>query len=110
MSPTPVDTLERGIQTLTLIFTALPDVQRSMDVQFMLRFVRRELTQEDAASIIRIRREADELEMVSIRETVDHHRKRGMSDLAARRLAAAEFGSLIAFAVDSLVREASHAE
>lgn len=103
-----IEYVKRGIDTLTRVYAALPDVMRSADLNFLTRFARRELTEHDKEIIGQVRREADSVEKVCIDDATARHVKGGADLTTARRLAAAEFAALFACAVDFGVRGLRH--
>jgi|GEM_PF-6184622 len=96
---------ERGHETLTRIFLALPDLMKSMDVNFLTRFGTETLTADDMEALGRVRHEADGIERELIDLAVIRHLNEGKDKQTARRLASAEFAAIFACGVDFLTRQ-----
>jgi len=101
---------ERGRETLTRIFLALPDIMPSMDMAFLTRFGTDNLTADDMEALGRVQHEADGIERELIDLAVLRHMNEGKDKQTARRLASAEFAAIFACGVDFLTRQgADHA-
>jgi len=101
---------ERGRETLTRIFLALPEIMQSMDVNFLTRFGTETLTADDMEALGRVQHEADGIERELIDLAIMRHLNEGKDKQTARRLASAEFAAIFACGVDFLTRQgADHA-
>lgn len=97
---------ERGHETLTRIFRALPDLMHSMDTAFLTRFGTETLTADDMEALGRVQHEADDIERELIDLAVIRHQAAGKDENTARRLAIAEFAAIFACGIDFLTRQA----
>lgn len=98
---------ERGRETLTRIFSAIPDLMLSMDTGFLTRFGTDTLTDIDRDNLARVQREADELGHELIQLATVRYLAEGKDTATARRLALADFGAIFACGVDFLARGGS---
>lgn len=107
-NPGNVNLAERGRATLSRVLMAMPDLVDELDTAFQVRLATGKLTSSDLEALARVQAESDTLQRDLIDSAIARHLKEGHDAMTARRLAAAEFGTMFACAVDFVVRGAGH--